>query len=151
MDVSSLVSQLLIRFANGSSVAEITSGIVCGCLITMPNFFRHFAPKIASKLHSSNKSGSLHKLASIVPASSRKAAPQWHNRYDPASRHSQYLELGENNVWHSPAKAGEAEVNGSIPANAAWRDSKVSKSRVDLESGIVKTAKVDQYSRFPIS
>ena len=150
MDVCSPVFARPEKDANGSSAAEITSGIVCGCLITMPNFFRHFIPKITSKLHSSNKSGSLKKIASLVPSASRKSVPQWHDRYDPTSRHSEYLELGENNTWHSPAKGTEAGVR-PIPANAAWSDPNVPKRGVDLESGIMKTVKVEQYSRFPIT
>ena len=117
----------------------------------MPNFFRHFVPKITSKLHNSSKSGSLNKIASIVPSTRRKSVPQRHDRYDPTLRHSEYLELGENNnTWHSPAKVTEAGV-WPIPANAAWNDANVSKRGGDLESGIMKTVKVEQYSRFPIT
>jgi len=150
MDVSSLLGE--IRYlTNSSSVAEITSGIVCGCLITMPNFFRHFAPKIASKLHCSNKSSSLKKIASLVASRSRKSNPQWHDLYDPNSRHSEYLELGEGSAWHSTAKVSEAGAQRPIPSNASWRESKTPKSGIDVESGIVKTGQVEQYSRFPIS
>lgn len=117
----------------------------------MPNFFRHVAPKIASKLHSRKKNSSLNKIASTVSSRSRKIIPHWHDRYDPGSRHSEYLELGEGNVWHSPAKSGDVAGNGLVPPNAAWRDPKVPISGVDLESGITKTGKVEQYPRFPIT
>ncbi len=151
MDVRGLVSERVTTLADYRSVAEITSGIVCGCLITMPNFFRHVAPKIASKLHSSKKNSSLNKFASIVSSRSHKSVPQWHDRYDLSPRHSEYLELGEDNVWHSPAKAGAVAGNGPIPPNAVWKGPKASGSGADLESGITKTVKVEQYSRFPIT
>lgn len=39
------------------ALGEISSGIVCGCMPTLPQFFRHFVPKITSRLSSgrSNK------------------------------------------------------------------------------------------------
>lgn len=140
MDVRGLASKRVKTLVDICSVAEITSGIVCGCLITMPNFFRHFAPMIASKLHSSKKSSSLSKFASIVSSRSHKSTPQWHDRYD-SSRHSEYLELGENNVWHSPAKAGGVAGNNPIPSNAVWKGPG---GGADSAMGITKTVKVEQ-------
>ena len=89
-----------------NSIAEIASGIVCGCLITMPHFFRHFAPKIASKLSLSRSRGSgPSKLASFLPVRATvraKNPPEWSAAaYDSASRGAKddYMELGESNTW----------------------------------------------------
>ncbi|KAL8831088.1 MAG: hypothetical protein Q9191_001069 [Dirinaria sp. TL-2023a] len=52
---------------------EISGGIVCGCMATLPQFFRHFVPKITSKF----SSGRSHKLsaASSSKQSERKRKP----------------------------------------------------------------------------
>lgn len=88
-------------------VAEIASGIVCGCLITMPHFFRHITPRIAGAFSPSRRSnGSCrgsnnNKLASFVPVRASKV-PEWSEGLDTrANDRSEYMELGESN-WPGP-------------------------------------------------
>jgi len=61
--------------ADINSVAEITSGIICNCLITMPSFFRHIAPIIASKLSLSCGGNHSPNVFSFVPERARP--PEW--------------------------------------------------------------------------
>ncbi|CAD6591223.1 MAG: hypothetical protein ASARMPREDX12_005038 [Alectoria sarmentosa] len=101
------------------TIAEIASGIVCGCLITMPHFFRHFAPKIVSKLSLSRPSRSTggSKLASFVPVRASKV-PDWSGLYESASRGGKddYMELGESNAWHGATTTiiEHVDANGAV-------------------------------------
>lgn len=128
------------------SVAEITSGIVCGCLVTMPNFFRHFISKITSKLHSSRKSGSSNKTPYFAPSNSKKIVDKWSDNYDPASRNDQYLELNEGNTWRSPAKVASGGFRSNPVRTGPWENQKPHVlDGADVESGILKTTHIQQY------
>ncbi|CAF9914643.1 hypothetical protein IMSHALPRED_001968 [Imshaugia aleurites] len=108
------------------TIAEIASGIVCGCLITMPHFFRHFAPKIASKLSLSRSRGSgPSKLASFLPVRATvraKNPPEWSGAaYDSASRGAKddYMELGESNTWRGGPAATVVRVHDDDAGHGA--------------------------------
>lgn len=131
-------------------MAEIASGITCGSLLTMPHFFRYFAPKIASKLYFTRSSGSgsnrpsrgsaRNRLASLVPVRrANKPVPQWHDHYDTTTtttsittkpRHDSYLELNNSGDWRGPT----TEIKGERRVGP-----------VDEEAGIVKTVRVEQF------
>lgn len=83
----------------------------------MPHFFRHFAPKIVSKLslsrHSRSTGGS--KLASFVPVRASKV-PEWSGAYESASRgKDDYMELGESNAWQGATTTiVHVDANGTV-------------------------------------
>lgn len=106
------------------TIAEIASGIVCGCLITMPHFFRHFAPKIASKLSLSRHSRSTgaSKFATFVPVRAGKV-PEWSGAYESAATRGKddYMELGESNTWQGTATTiVHVDDNGAIHGRSEW-------------------------------
>ena len=68
----------------------------------MPHFFRHFAPKIASKLSLSRSTGAS-KPATFVPVRASKV-PEWSGAYESAAGgKDDYMELGESNTWQGAA------------------------------------------------
>ncbi len=117
----------------------------------MPHFFRHFAPKIASKIsfqRASQSSGSNNRdsgcivknqMASVMPVHrAMEAVPQWHDPYDTATstvttsrtakpRRERYLE------WHTSrdGRSPTMEITGDV-----------SLGLIDEEAGIMKTVRV---------
>lgn len=110
-----------------NSIAEIASGIVCGCLITMPHFFRHFAPKIASKLSLSRSTGASKLLPfAFVPVRASKV-PEWSSgAYESAAtttrgNKDEYMELGESNTWRGPATTiVHVDDDGAVRGRDEW-------------------------------
>ncbi|KAL9127418.1 MAG: hypothetical protein Q9217_003714, partial [Psora testacea] len=114
------------------TLAEITSAIVCGCLITMPNFFRHFAPKLVSRLsfsryNNSRDSGSgrgSRKITALVPVRARP--DQWggyQSDEDTMKDKDIYMELGESNTWTTPTPAMVPQEgnDGMQFSKGSWR------------------------------
>lgn len=132
------------------TIAEIASGIVCGCLITIPHFFRHFAPKIVSKFTSLTRSSSTPQTKTISkpkPAPFRSRFPfpssfvrstnkvsDWTSSsaaYDSSPGTTRgdrmsYMELGESHAWQKPAPAmvADGNDNAAVQGKEEW-DTKV--------------------------
>ncbi len=112
----------------------------------MPNFFRHFAPKISSRLslgkssHSKSKSSGSHKF-SFKPV---RAQPEEWDEYNEALRSNKdsYLELGERNSFSTPAPAViHHEVNVPFEGVPPWRGNQKSAAPVSvLPSNVMKVA-----------
>ncbi|CAD6582658.1 MAG: hypothetical protein ASARMPREDX12_000997 [Alectoria sarmentosa] len=73
--------------------AEIASGILCGCLPVLPQFFHHLVPKMVAKISTFRLGKSLSKKFSSNSNTGR-AAP-WEEPFDPRLHQGTYLELGE--------------------------------------------------------
>ena len=87
-------------------IAEIASGIVCGCLPNLPQFFRRYVPRVRKSLTSSFRSKSLSKSStSNTPKSSRARASTQ------ALVKGSYVELDEN--VHSKTSMGGPEAGYS--------------------------------------
>lgn len=61
--------------------AEMASGIICGCMPVMPQFFRHFLPKIKSHFTSYNRSRAESASRGIQSAAD-PTVPSWNNYND---------------------------------------------------------------------
>ena len=71
-------------------MAEVTSGIVCGCLPVLPQFFRHYVPKIQKSLTATPRSKSQSRsIVSDLPKGIR--ADTWTQ----AAVKGNYVELDE--------------------------------------------------------
>ena len=155
MDVSLTSLRLLHPFheltVQFNSIAEIASGIVCGCLITMPHFFRHFAPKIASKLSLSRHSRSTgaSKLAPFVPVRASKV-PDWSGAYESAATRGKddYMELGESNTWQGPATTIlHVDDDGAVRGRNEWGDQQGGRGPVASLPSNVTSIYSDDYPR----
>ncbi len=83
----SLLARLLITYR----VAEIASGLLCGCLPVLPQFFRHFIPKIASKYRSKGRTT----RTSAVSSSGKPLASNDGRDIHPSLPEGTYIELRE--------------------------------------------------------
>lgn len=117
------------------SDAEITAGVIIGCLPVMPALFRHFVPKIkthfSSYRRSKNQSVS-HSGPSVASANNPVAA--WEDPYrDSRGLNNSYLELDDkkhsptSNVGREGALVQSIELSTGLPI----QDTK----NYDLESG----------------
>ena len=82
------------------SEAEITIGIVCSCLPALPSLFRHYVPKVTSRLRSSRagkirSSSTLAKKGSIFSSRGTQTGRHRHDSVDPRLLDGKYLELSE--------------------------------------------------------
>lgn len=76
--------------------AEIASGIICGCMPVVPQFFRHFMPKIKSHFSSYHRS----KVASDsagVPSGENVVTP-WEEFDDSQKLKGQYVDIDLQSV-----------------------------------------------------
>lgn len=87
---------LIVNYRN----AEIASGILCGCLPVLPQFFRHFVPKLVSKISTFRLGRS--PLEKYKGASSTGRPAPWEEPYDPRLLQGPYLELGQLNRTLGP-------------------------------------------------
>ena len=83
----------------GSSEAEITTGIICSCLPTLPALYQHYVPKMGLRITLSwrtNLSSHSTKSAKISNFSSCGKMASFRNRdsTDPQPPRNEYLELG---------------------------------------------------------
>ena len=99
------------------SQAEITTGVICSCLPTLPALYRHYAPKDSSMRHPSGRREGLDSHTVKAPKhsilSSFRMAPS--TRYqdhddDPRLLRAEYLELG----GVSGDERGGAELSGPV-------------------------------------
>ena len=112
----------------------------------MPHFFRHFAPKIASKLYfnsGSQGSSNPNKFSSIIALPRRRTKPvlQWHDHYDTSTmdRDDSYLELNPGRKWPRPTTT----IHGGEDEHDAERKAR-GLDHPALEAGIVKTERLAQ-------
>ena len=82
-----MISDSLLKYSD----AEIASGILCGCHPVLPQFFRHFVPKLVSKV-SSSRIGKLFSKKDGSDSSSGKAVLKVEPS-DPRTLRGTYLEL----------------------------------------------------------
>ena len=116
----------------------------------MPHFFRHFAPKIVSKLslsrHSRSTGGS--KFAPFVPVRAKKV-PEWSGAYDSAATRGKddYVELGDSNTWQGPATTiVHVDDNGAVHGRNEWGD-QVGRGPISNLSSSVTSIYPDDYPR----
>lgn len=85
----------------------------------MPHFFRHVAPKIASKLSLSRSSDLARASSSFVPVRAGKVKDWKSGMYESSGATSSrgmddYMELGESNTWQEgPTKAAVVRLQES--------------------------------------
>ena len=136
------------------SVAEIASGIICGCLPVVPQFFRIFVPKIASKITAIRQSKSSSQGSRKYGSSLRNGrAALWHDPHDPRLLQASYLELGQRDKISGPSttisggkqdRSSDVQRGGKYP----WDESS-QVSEVDEEAAgnkILKTVRVERSS-----
>lgn len=76
------------------SIAEISSGIICGCLPTLPRFFRHYAPKFKTIFKTFSHSFRGQTQTTTIQNSWPKAYESYvSTKLDSAQPDGQYLEL----------------------------------------------------------
>lgn len=116
----------------------------------MPHFFRHVAPRIASKFSSSRKTpkdskGSGPEKPAPDDPKQQSKPPHWHDLYDTttSSRQDAYLELNESHDWHSPTTTIHGGTQPVSETNG-WKELVVSEESA-MEAGIMKTVHVEQY------
>ncbi|MCJ1458495.1 hypothetical protein MMC28_008868, partial [Mycoblastus sanguinarius] len=86
------------------TIAEIASGILCGCLPVLPQFFRHFLPKIASKISTFRQTKSPSHISKKYGSSAHTGkTASWQDPYDPRLLQGNYLELGERDKTLGPS------------------------------------------------
>lgn len=136
------------------SSAEIASGVICSSLLTMPHFYRYVAPRICGRLFSRRKNpssvgGSGSNKAAPALRNPSKPPPHWHDLYDTTtSRQDNYLELNENTDWQSPTttiQGGGSQNSSSGEKCSGRRAGNDVSDESAMESGIVKTVRVEQY------
>lgn len=114
------------------SFGEISSGIVCSCMPTIPQFFRHFYPKIKSQFSShtlgnntsSGQSGVYTKQSDRARAGSKGDA----SHYIDLDRESNPLQKCNafshgTRVWTddvSTTSAGQGEQRGGARGDVSW-------------------------------
>ena len=143
---------------NSYSTAEQASAVTCSSLLTMPPFYRHVAPKIASMLSSSHKSpgggggsdDSKKVQPPIVPGARHlKMSSHWYDLYNTTtsgSRLDTYLELHDSPDWQSPMTTihgGSPHLSSAEQGSRGEAD--VTSEEVIIEAGIVKTVRMEQY------
>lgn len=87
------------------ALGEISGGIVCGCMPTLPQFFRHFIPKITSRL----SSGRTNKLSA---GSSSKQSAGVRTRSLRADGSENYTELDEQGEVLKADSTGKGDQLG---------------------------------------
>lgn len=86
--------------------AEMASGIICGCMPVVPQFFRHFVPKIKSHFSTDNRSKT---------ESASRSTPFAANPVAPWSEHDEFHNLKENHFsidLHSLDQTSNAPQDG---------------------------------------
>lgn len=75
-------------------VAEITSGITCGCLPVLPQFFRHFGPIVTSwfRFNHGKSQGTSPTKCTGIPKPAQARAPI-HDPWGSRSLNNSYIEL----------------------------------------------------------
>lgn len=81
---------------NFSRDAEMASGIICGCMPVMPQFFRHFMPRIRSRFSSYRRSKAASDPAGL-PSNENVVAP-WGKFDDSRKLKSRYLDVDLQSV-----------------------------------------------------
>ena len=106
------------------SEAEISSGIICGCMTTLPQFFRHYIPKIRNGLGSRSR-GNETGLASsgVYTKQSDRLRAVSH-----AESSNQYTELDEQ-------EHRLKDYDSSGKSTRIWTDEVSSNSAMDEERG----------------
>lgn len=109
-------------------LGEISSGIVCGCMPTLPQFFRHFAPKIATAFSSTRRSSGRGKSVEFSASTEQSGHSRTSKARFPKSPYGDtdsYVELDERRHQYN-------QMDGSKGGPRVWSD-EVSAS--DVEKG----------------
>ncbi|MCJ1342723.1 hypothetical protein MMC31_000911 [Peltigera leucophlebia] len=138
------------KLTNTYSSAELALGVICSSLLTMPQFYRHVGPKIASKLSSSRKNDSSRGGNGPVPRNPNRPIPQWHDMFDTnttiTDRTENYLELNDSVDWQSPKTTIQGGKDAQRPNTMGNYINRYDASEeTALEAGIMKTVRVEQF------
>ena len=117
-------------------MAEISIGIICGCLPVLPKFIRQYKSR-PSPLFSDLGNSRQGKFANRpVTASSSKSMTTWHDQDSPSSQlKSKYIKLDERRLSLRPISITESLKNLSCQALVPNREGGVPTARWDLEEG----------------
>lgn len=110
-------------------LGEISSGIVCGCMPILPQFFRHFVPKIATAFSSTGRSsgrGKSNKFSASTEQSGHSRTSKARFPKSPYGDTDSYVELDERRHEYNP-------IDGSKEGPRAWSDEV---STTDVEKGL---------------
>lgn len=99
-------------------LGEMTGGIVCGCMPMLPQFFRHFVPKIATAFSSSRRSSGRGKsnefsASTEHSAQTRSSKPRYPK--SPYGDTESYVELDERKHQFKP-------IDGLKEGLRVWSD-----------------------------
>lgn len=137
---------------NENSEAEITIGIICSCVPALPPLYRHYVPKIKSRLsyaprsgHRSDPTKSKSTKTSSISFRGTKSSSQNHDPENPRLLQGEYLELGDvtyhDGIGHRPS-GPTTRIEGGL--RNASRDSMDADAAFTGE-GIQKTVRLESY------
>ena len=141
------------------SEAEITTGIICSCLPTVPALFRHYVPKISSRLASSSHRPDGRRATikvnrpSLFSSKGSQSTSHYHDPEDPRLLQGQYLELDE--VTSHKGLDGFSEgpttiIEGGVANTAGGKNGAMGREFTNRDplppgEGILKTLCVESY------
>lgn len=129
---------------------EITSGMICGSLPVLPQLFRHYIPKVASRLRShkqSNQSSqNAPRLAQGPSHNNRPFDVRSQDPYDLRLLPGDYLELHENDKRIGPRTTvgGGKQDFGSDPS--VLTDTDYDAENQTANGQILKTVRLERLS-----
>ncbi|MCJ1303445.1 hypothetical protein MMC08_006255 [Hypocenomyce scalaris] len=125
------------------TAAEVISGILCGCLPVLPQFFRYYGPKVTAKLSSIRGSKTQGTSTNLSGASTTlsPAAP-WQEPYAATLLTGTYHELEEQECieGNKTTVRGGTQPSSSETLGDDYRNTQES---LDLENGIRKTVRIE--------
>ena len=115
-------------------MAEISIGIICGCLPVLPQFIRHYISRPSALLPSLRNPGQAKYTTRPGTASSSKSMTTWHDPESPSSQlKNKYIKLGERRLSQRPISITESLRNISAQALVPNGEGGVPTARWDLE------------------
>ncbi|MCJ1239872.1 hypothetical protein MMC14_007870 [Varicellaria rhodocarpa] len=116
------------------TMAEISIGIICGCLPVLPQFIRHYISRPSALLPSLRNPGQAKYTTRPGTASSSKSMTTWHDPESPSSQlKNKYIKLGERRLSQRPISITESLRNISAQALVPNGEGGVPTARWDLE------------------
>lgn len=132
--------------------AEITTGIICSCLPTLPALYRHYVPKIASRLASNHHiNGSRSGKQSFFSSRDKTSSSNYQQGDEPHLLREGYLELGGlttgDNAMGKYKGPTTNTREGIHVAGSNWNGDDQSSIERLTGDGIVNTVRLETFSQ----
>lgn len=136
--LSILLPQTLLKLFH--RMAEVATGIVCGCMPVLPQLFRHYIPKIRKSLTALRG-----KSQSICKDAHRLQGPRA-DTWNQISAHGKYLELdehGQSKEYMGKAEKGQKQDVRSETQVATYRNLFEERPAMEQEIYVQRTMTVE--------